>query len=31
MAKKKNFAAGTHRENNFLAKYPRIGPESPFS
>jgi hypothetical protein len=26
---KKSFVAGTHRENNFLAKYPRIGPESP--
>jgi hypothetical protein len=27
----KSFAAGTRRDNNFLAKYPRIGPESPLS
>jgi hypothetical protein len=28
---KKSLAAGTCRENNSLAKYPRIGPESPLS
>jgi hypothetical protein len=26
---RKSFAAGTRDDNNFLAKYPRISPESP--